>query len=206
MILGRYGWLIVIAIACAAGSYVATYAVQRQGRTDAASCGAAESVAGWLDLTRQQAADVREIETSFAADRARLEANLAAERERLATLLENQSASSDDIMQQVEIVIAANNALERRVAANVIALRPHLTGEQQKLLFDRLSRGVREGGGWRWRHGQAGNLENERRGGGPPVNRGPGRGRGQGFGPNGRGRHGEQATTTPAPESQGVQP
>ena len=209
MILRRYGGLSLIAIACAAGSYLATYALQQQGSTNSAGGSAtavAQSVAGWLELTPQQAASVRDIEASFATDRAPLEAKLAAAREQLAELLENPATTNEEILQQVENVIAAHDVLERRVAAHLVAMRPHLTADQQKRLFERFASSVREGGGWRWRHGQPGNAEDGRRGGGPPPGRGPGRGRGQGTGSDGRGRHGEQATTAPAPQSQGVQP
>ncbi len=209
MILRRYGGLSLIAIACAAGSYLATYALRQQGRTNSAGGSAtavAQSVAGWLELTPQQATSVRDIEASFATDRAPLEAKLAAAREQLAELLENPATTNEEILQQVENVIAAHDVLERRVAAHLVAMRPHLTADQQKRLFERFASSVREGGGWRWRHGQPGNAEDGRRGGGPPPGRGPGRGRGQGTGSDGRGRHGEQATTAPAPQSQGVQP
>ncbi len=208
MNLRRYGGLSMTALACAAGSYLATYALQQTGRTDRStgSTAAAQSVTDWLGLTPQQAADVRDIEATFAADRTPLEAKLATERERLATMLENPATSSDEILQQVEKVIAAHDGLERRVAAHLVAMRPHLTAAQHKRLFDRFASGVREGGGWRWRHGQPGNIEGERRGGGQPLGRGPGRGRGPGSGFDGRGRQGEPATTAPAPQSQGVRP
>ena len=209
MNLRHYGGLSLIAIACAAGSYLATYAVQEQGRTnwaDGATTAVAQSVTDWLGLSPQQAASVRDIEASFTTDRTPLEAKLAAERERLATLLENPATTDEEILRQVENVIAAHDVLERRVAAHLVAMRPHLTADQQKRLFERFASSVREGGGWRWRHGQPGNAEDGRRGGGPPPGRGPGRGRGPGGGFDGRGRQGEQATTAPAPQSQGVRP
>lgn len=208
MNLRRYGGLSMIALACAAGSYLATYAVQQQGRTDSASgsTATAQGVTDWLGLTPQQASGVHDIEAAFAADRVPLEAKLAAERERLATILENPTSTDDEIRQQVESVIAAHDELERRVATHLLAMRPRLTAAQQKRLFDRFASGVRESGGWRWRYGQPGNLEGERRGGGPPPGRGPGRGRGSGSGSSGHGRHGEPATTAPASQPQGVRP
>jgi len=209
MNLRRYGGLSMIALACAAGSYLATYALQQQGHpawTGGPATAAAQSVTNWLGLTAQQADGVREIEASFAADRAPLEAKLAAERERLATMLEDPATGSEAILQQVENVIAAHDALERRVATHLVAMRPHLTAAQQKRLFDRFASGVREGAGWRWRNGQLENVEGERRGGGPPPGRGPGRGRGPGGGFDGPGRHGEPATTAPASRSEGVRP
>jgi len=189
-----YGGLSVIVLACAAGSYLATYAVQQQmqpGATSGPMTAAARSVTDWLRLTPEQAAQVSDIEAAFAKDRAPLEAALTSARERLATLLENAATTNEEILQQVEKVIAAHDALERRVAEHLVAMRPHLTAEQQKRLLDRFATSVRESGGGRWRFGQRGNSEEGRRGG-PPPGRGPGRG-------SGRGRHAEPATTAPAP-------
>jgi hypothetical protein len=194
----RYSGWVVIVLACAAGSYVATYAMQqpRNGAPSSApGTSASASVADWLGLTPQQAAEVREIEAGFAADRVPLEATLAAERERLAAALENPASTNDEILQQVEKVIAAHNALERRVAAHLIAMRPHLAVEQQRRLFERFASGVRESGGRGWRHGQAGNTGGQRRGGGPPPGRGTGRGHSSES--EGRGRPGERTATAP---------
>ncbi|MGD8452715.1 MAG: periplasmic heavy metal sensor [Phycisphaerae bacterium] len=200
MIMRRYGGLSLIALACAAGSYLATYAVQQEergGPTSSPATATAQSVSRWLELSPPQVDAVREIEATFAADRQPLEAKLDTERERLATLLENPATTDAEILQQVENVIAAHDALERRVAAHLVAMRPHLTAEQQKRLFNRFASSVRESGGGRWRHGQPGGAGDGRRGGGPPPGRGPGSGRGRGG--EGRGRHGEQTTTAPAP-------
>jgi Spy/CpxP family protein refolding chaperone len=190
-----YGGLSVIVLACAAGSYLATYAVQQQmqpGTSGGPSTAASRSVTDWLRLTPQQAAQVSELEATFAKDRAPLEAALTSARERLATLLENPATTNEEILQQVEKVIAAHDVLERRVAEHLVAMRPHLTAEQQKRLFDRFATSVRESGGGRWRYGQPGNSEEGRRGGPPP-----GRGPGHGSGRDGRGRHAEPATTAP---------
>lgn len=209
MNLRRYGGLSLIALACAAGSYLATYAVGQQDRTSAGdrpTTAAAQSMIDWLGLTREQAAGVQDIQARFAADRAPLETRLAAEREQLATLLENPMATDEEIRQQVENVIAAHGALERRVADYLVAMRPHLTADQQNRLFNRFASSVREGGGWRWRYGQPGNAEEGRRGGGPPPGRGPRHGHGADGGSDGHGRRGEAAATAPAPQSQGVRP
>jgi hypothetical protein len=206
MNLKRYGGLTLLATACAAGSYFATYALQRTnavGSHDAPRA-AGPSVSDWLRLEPQQAADVRNIEADFAADRAPLERQLAAEREQLASMLEDPATTGAEILQQVDKVIAAQNALERRVADLLVAMRPHLRAQQQQRLFERFASGVREGCGGRWRHGQRGDFEDGRHGGGPPSGRGPGRGYGRGAGFEGRGRH--QSSTTPTTQSQGVQP
>ncbi len=180
----RYTGLSVIALACAAGSYLATHAFQPQGRVLPPlnlTTMADSSIAGWLGLSREQAADVLEIEATFAADRTSLEAVLQAERERLAFLFENQETPDDHILQQVEAVIAAHDALERRIARHLVALRPHLTPEQTKRLFDRFAGGVRECQGPRWRQGLPADQTAGPRGHGPP----PGRGWRRGQGPPG---------------------
>ena len=205
MIWRPYARLTVLAAACAVGSYVATYTLQARGsgRGGSGATAVAQGVSGWLDLTPQQAACVHELEGGFAEEREELEARLEAERERLAVLFEDLNASDEEILQQVENVIAAHDALERRVAAYLVSLRGQLTPAQQQRLFDRFASGVREAGGWRWQHGRPGHSEGERRGGGPPPGRGPRRGSG---GPGGHARPKTPATTAPAPESQGVEP
>jgi hypothetical protein len=209
MIRQRFRGLFLIAIACAAGSYLATYAVQQPGRVSPSSgstAAVAQCLTDWLGLTPAQAASVREIEAAFAADRERLETKLTAEREQLAKMLEDKSVTNTGILDQVERVIAAHDTLERRVAAHLVAMRPYLTAEQQKRLLDRFASSVREGGGYRWRHGQPGTAEGQRQGGGPPPGRGPGGGRGRGSGLDGRSRHGEHTTAGPTSQSQGVGP
>lgn len=175
MIRRRYVGLSLVALAVAAGSYLATHALQRQGRTPPAlnlTTVAGSSIAGWLGLSRQQAADVLEIEAAFAADRTSLEAALQAERERLAFLFENRGTPDDEILQQVEAVIAAHDALERRIAKHLVTLRPHLTPEQTKRLFDRFAGGVRECRGPRWQQGLPADQTAGPGGHGPPPGRG----------------------------------
>jgi Spy/CpxP family protein refolding chaperone len=199
MMLRRYGGLLLVAIISAAATYLAAYGLQRSARpsSSAESTPAAGSgVTDWLRLTPQQADDLRDIEAGFAADRAPLEAKVAAEREQLATMLEDPTTPNDKILEQVDNVIAAQNALERRVADLLVAMRPHLTSQQQKRLFERFATGVREGCGRHWRHGQYGDMERGQRGG-PPPGRGPGWGRGRGSGFQARGRHHQQVTTMP---------
>ncbi len=197
MITKRYGGLTLITLACAAGTYLATYALQQQTRPPAAQAQSAtrqatiieqRSVTANLGLTSDQLAATRDIESRFAADRATLETQLATERSKLAGLLEDPNTPGDQLVRQIDAVIAAQGALERRIASYLVELRPTLTAAQQKRLFERFATGVREGGGWRWRHGQAAYVGGGRRGGGPPndrgggppADRGPGRGRGRG--------------------------
>lgn len=184
-------WLLILGIAAGLGS---TYAWQTRPTSPAASA-PADILGGWLRLPPGQVGALRDVDPEFPADRDELEATLAAERETLAALFEQPDADDGAVLDQVERVVAAHAALERRVARYLLAVRPHLTDPQRARLFERAASGVREAGGWRWRGGRDADLENNRRGGGPPPDRGRGFGRGRG-GPN----------RTPAPRNPDTQP
>ncbi|MEW6252946.1 MAG: periplasmic heavy metal sensor, partial [Planctomycetota bacterium] len=173
MKLARYGGLTLVAIVCAAATYIVTYAVQQQTPPSDGPPGTprGRGLTAALGLAPGQSANVQDIEARFAADRAPLVAQLADERDRLAALLENPDTPADQLMQQVDTVIAAHGALERRILTHLVELRPHLTAEQQQVLFRRFAAGVREGGGWRWRHGVPDGAGGPR-GGGPGWRRG----------------------------------
>ena len=195
MTLRRYGGLSLVALACAAGSYFATYAVQQGGwPSSQAAAAVPRSVVSWLGLTKQQSEDIADIEKHFAEDQVLLESRLQTEREILAAMFESPTATDAEFLEQVEKVIAAHDALERRIAKHLVELRPHLTTEQQRRLFNRFASSVREGNRRGWRFGQSDEFRDERRGGGPPP------GRGRGGPPEGRGRRGERPTPTSQPE------
>jgi hypothetical protein len=135
-------------------------------------------LARWLRLDPAARQPVAAIEEVYRAERHDFEAAVAAERETLAGLFEDASVSDDEILEQVERVIAANNALERRTAEFLVAVRPHLNSAQQQRLLRHFAEGVREGGRHRRRHGLQRDGDESGRRGGPPAGRGPGRGRG----------------------------
>lgn len=171
-------WLVVVALCMLAG-FSATYAWQvRRAATASDAANPAEVLGGWLRLMPDEVARLRAVDPAFATDRAALERSLADERDRLARLFEQPSTADGGILEQVERTIAAHDALERRVARYLLAVRPHLSDEQRSRLFERCARGVREAEGWRWRHGQSAIDSPERHGGGPTSGRGFGRGRG----------------------------
>lgn len=174
-----FGFLL-IALVAAGGSFVATYAWQvdqarlverRAPRSDAV-------LAEWLNLDAAQAEAVTELEIAYRAERRALEEALTQAREQLAGLFDDQATPDDVILAQVERVITASSALERRTAEFLLAVRPHLNGEQRQRLLQHCAAGVRAGGGYRWRHGQQGGASTQEWRGGPPPGRGPGRGRG----------------------------
>ncbi len=156
----------------------------------------------WLQLAPRQLEQLRHVDPAYSEERQRLEVALAGERERLAQLFEQNVAGDEQILAQVERVIEAHDALERRVARFLLALRPHLTADQAHRLFERCASGVREAGGWRWRHGQSAASEQPRRRGGPPEGRGPARGRERGN----DARWAPPTASRPAPPSSGETP
>ena len=186
--------LVLFVVSLVAG-YGATYAWQREQRTEPVETptNPAEVLGGWLQLMPAQIEEINAADAGFPADRVRLEAELERERTALAVMFDDADASSEDILAQVERVIAAHDALERRVAQYLVAIRPHLSDAQRTQLFERCAEGVREASGYRWRHGQRQNETNS--GNARP---GVGRGRGRGHGPPWREQTPDAPSTNPS--------
>ncbi len=168
---------IAVFAVCVTGGFLTAYAwppptLEREPDLEPTS--PASVLGSWLRLPSGQVRELAAIDPSFARERAELEGELEEARNRLAGLFEDAEASDAAIIEQTERVIAVHDQLERRVATYLLAIRPHLDGQQRAALFDRCAESIREAGGWRWRHGAGA------RGGGPPTERGPGRRRGQG--------------------------
>ncbi len=137
-----------------------------------------DPVFDWLNVPQAQRAQVTADDPRFAEDLSRLRNDLQRGRADLAALLEQKDASDQAIRAQVESVIAANAALQRRVMEHVLAVRDHLTPAQQQRLLSFCAQGIRQGPGWQYRGGIHGN-------GGPAAGQGPmhmGRGIGAGRG------------------------
>ncbi len=162
---GRFSAVIlIVAVASAAGSFVATYAWQPAAETEPslveAPCstmpgcnvGCCKSLASWLGLGSQQVSQVEQITREYSGQRIKFESTLFAERQKLAELFESDTATDGEILQQVERVIEADSSLERCVVAHLVALRSHLTGKQRTQLYRRCAEGVRDAGGCQWRH------------------------------------------------------
>ncbi|MGE0478963.1 MAG: hypothetical protein AB7Q17_00700 [Phycisphaerae bacterium] len=171
-------WLVVVPL-CVLAGFSATYAWQAQ-RAVPHAANPADVLGGWLQLLPDEVARLQSVDPSFAVDRTNLERDLATERDRLARLFERPTATDEAVLEQVERTIAVHDALERRVARYLLAVRPHLSDEQRSRLFERCARAVRDAGGWRWRHGQPAIDASER-----GMDRGPGGGRGFGRGRGG---------------------
>ncbi len=110
-------------------------------------------LARWLDLDREPAKEIENLDSGFAGERKSLQDELADARSALAKLLEDENVTNERIREQVENCIAKHNALERRVARYLLTVRDHLTPGQQKKLFRLCAEGVRKGRGHGWGRG-----------------------------------------------------
>ena len=172
----------VVACLCFGGSFLGTVATRSQS-APAAEPPPPLPVVSRLNLDSEQAKAVEARDPQFAGDFRTLRQALEDARSALAATFEDESATDDQIREQVEAVIAAHNRLERRVAEYLIAVRDHLTPGQQKKLFGLCAKRVRECGR-RWRCGRgAGAYRDENTK--PRERHGRGRGRGHGGPPVG---------------------
>ncbi len=168
----------VLCLAAGAAGFVA--AAGRSG-----SAPGRDPLCCWLRLSSQQSEKVRRADPAFDADAARLSAALRREREKLAALLDRPQSPDDAILAQVEKVIAAHNALERRVVRHLLAVRPYLNPGQQRRLMGLCANGVRQAARRRWRGGRGESTKSEC----GPQEKTNGYGRGRGRGGRGRGPH-----------------
>ena len=153
---------------------------------------ATDAVLDWLQVPAEQREAIRAHDPAFGTELKRLREESAASRAALATALEDSDATHEQIRARSESGIAAAAALERRVTEHLLAIRDHLTPEQQKRLFGLCAEGVRQGRGWQWRHGQSGE---------PGKGMGMGRGMGRGY-RGGRGDGQPPGATTRASDPQ----
>lgn len=134
--------LIVIGCFIAAGlSFVATVMAQNRAGENRLAIPA-------KDWSRATALD-----QSFPEESRKLTETLAAERNRFADLLDDANVSDQALLDQMEKVLAAQGALERRVAQHLIKIRHQLTPAQQKQVMGLASEKVRRGG-WHGGRGQ----------------------------------------------------
>ena len=154
----KAGWsMVLVGVVFFLGSFAGTVATRSQTpTTEPASQTPTLPLACWLKLEAGQAAEVQQVDPSFTEERWTLQRDLDQARTDLALLFEDQDASDETLQKQVEVVIAAHNALERRVAAYLIAVRPHLAPGQQKKLFRLCADRVRQGRARCWRQDTVG--------------------------------------------------
>lgn len=175
------GKLVAVGVALAAGIVAFLATPKGDGRQGGQGQGGRGPVAEWLQLEPARAEAVQKADPGFDTESQGLTTGLNAEREKLAALLDDPKSADPQVLDQVERVIAAHNALERRVAKHVLAIRPHLTAEQQKRLMGQCASGVRRAAGRPWRRGRGDGGQGRGRDDG---GRGQGRG-GPGGGPGG---------------------
>lgn len=131
----------------------------------------------WLKLSSAQREAIQQQDPSFETDAAALGKTVSERRAALATLLENPDSTNEQILAQIDQVNEAEHALEKRVINYLLAVREHLTTDQQLRMMGLAANCVR-GRGHGYRGGEGGGQ-----------GQGPGYGQGQGGGSN-RGWHG----------------
>ena len=146
------------------------------------------SMRNWLAFTNEQDKAIRQSDPDFDTEAAELSLAFIVERQQLARLLDASGSTDEQITAQVESVIEANHALIRRVVTYILAIRKHLSPQQQQrfmhlcgnIIQGRAGKGRLVGGG----NGGSGKQQfgsgkgNGRR----PRQYGTGLGRGQGRG------------------------
>jgi len=148
--------MMVLVIVVGVAAFAATRAARWGNRPEPAAAidSATQALLDWLNIPDAQRKQLHGLDPTFAADLKKLREDLADERSKLAETLEGNSATNDTIIARVEGVIAADNALQRRITRFLLSVRQHLTADQQRRLFSLCAEGVRQGPGWRWRGGR----------------------------------------------------
>ena len=148
----KAGWpMLLLSVVFFLGSFAGTVATRSQApTTEPAADSAPIPLACWLELSEEQTQALGKVDPSFVDERWSLQRSLDQARTKLALLFEDKGVSDGALREQVELVIAAHNALERRVAEHLIAVRPHLAPGHQKTLFCLCAERVRQGRGRCW--------------------------------------------------------
>ena len=180
--MNRHTIIIVAAVAATAGVAAFFITATVHGETEKSP------VAEWLDLSDRETESLDERDPGFAQDATELSDALYEARRALADLLEDPATPDDTIRQQVEKIIKAHSALERRATEHLLAIRDHLTPDQQKRLLGFCASFIREGAGRGPRHRQRRRFR-----GGRGESFGGGRGAGQNAGTR-EDEHGGEST------------
>jgi Spy/CpxP family protein refolding chaperone len=149
------------------------------------------SMKAWLAFTDEQDEAIRRSDPDFDTEAAELSLAFIAERQQLARLLDAPASPDEQVTAQVERVIEANHALIKRVVAHILAVREHLSPQQQQQLMRLCSNIIRgRAGKGRLLGGGNGGPGKQHFGRGKGNGRGPGRfGQGRGRGQGRRRRH-----------------
>ena len=136
---------VAIAALClttAAVAFVATLAAKSGGPTTSS-----------LNISAREWRRATACDPAFQDEAQTLAQTLDDERAALADLLDQPAATDAQVRAQVERVIVAHNALERRAAEHLLKVREQLSPGQQKQLMGLVSETVRHAGP-RWRGGR----------------------------------------------------
>jgi hypothetical protein len=148
--------LVAVMVCAAAGSFLATRVIGQPAAQPPTAEPLCEAVAGgsnqashsplasWLRMTPGQARALAQGE--FSQEAGALNQGLENERTKLILLFETPGSSDEQILQQVERVIDAHDALERYVARYVVGLRHELTPQQQRRLMGLCAASMRGAG------------------------------------------------------------
>lgn len=141
----RFLIILLIAGVTGVGAYTATVRTRPAASPPPADDTATEALLNWLGASAAQRAELRTHDATFATELKGLRTDLEAKRSEFVATLERADAPDEQIMERLEAVLAANNALERRVVRYLLSVRQHLTPEQQRKLFSLCAEEARHG-------------------------------------------------------------
>jgi Spy/CpxP family protein refolding chaperone len=163
------------------GSFYITRSLEADNVYSARVC-----MRNWLALTDEQDKAIQQSDPDFDTEAAELSLAFISERQQLARLLDAPSSTDGEITTQVEMAIKANHALIRRVVIYILAIREHLSPQQQQPLMHLFSNTIQGRAGKR-RLLEGGNSDSGKQqfgrgkgNGRQPERYGTGLGRGQG--------------------------
>ena len=112
------------------GSFYITRSLEANNVYSARVC-----MRNWLAFTDEQDKAIQQSGPDFDTEAAELSLAFIAERQQLARLLDVPHNTNEQIPAQVEMVINANQVLIRRVVTYILAIRKHLSPQQQQPLM-----------------------------------------------------------------------
>jgi len=153
------------------GSFYITRSLEADNVYSAQVC-----MRNWLAFTDEQDKAIQQSDPDFDTEAAELSLAFISERQQLARLLDAPGSTNEEITAQVERVITANHALIKRVVTYILAIRKHLSPQQQQRLMHLCSKIIQgRAGKRRLLGGTNGGSGKQYFGQGKGNGRGPGR-------------------------------
>ena len=134
--------LLSAAVAVAVGTHLVTVAVGQPAGPGGQQPGpgpggdGAGMLVRWLGLEGEAATVVRAESEAFARDMRQFQRRRQIEQLELANLFESDDATEEQLAEQFDTLGQAHMAIHNRIAANVLAIRPHLNSEQRAKFQD----------------------------------------------------------------------